>query len=200
MKGEGIRWVLIGIGFGWRAWLQRRLDSRFRGNDGVRSVGFSAMRGATAAMARRPVVDRRRRSGRRGRLFNVAAPVPLAPYLYPLSLVGRERCDSDHGSISTWAASGLAMRLAATGARRPVPARRRGRSRGWRRSYDGTRLDLPAVYLYPFALAGRRVWGSHHLLLSGVFMLALVQKFDDCHFGSRHDHLGSFRLRDWVVP
>ena len=170
------------------------MTGRESGNDGVRRGGFSAMRGAAAAMARRPVVDGRRRSGRRGRLFNVAAP-----YLYPLSLVGRERRDSDHGSISTWAAAGLAMRLAATGARRPVPARRRGRSRGWRRSYDGTRLDLPAVYLYPFALAGRRVWGSHHLLLSGVFMLALVQKFDDCHFGSRHDHLGGFRLRDWVV-
>ena len=94
--------------------------------------------------------------------------------------------------------SGSAMRLA-TGARRPVPAGRGRRSRGWRRSYDGTRFDLPAVYLYPFSLAGRRVWSFRHLLLSGFFMLAFVQKFDDYHFGSRHDHLGNLRLRDWVV-
>ena len=158
-----------------------------------------AMRGATAAVARRPVPDRRGRSRRRGRLFNIAAPIPLAPYLYPFALVGRERCDSDHGSISTWAAAGSAMR-GATGARRPVPAGRGRRSRRWRRSYDGTRLDLPAVYLYPFSLAGRRVWSFRHLLLSGFFMLAFVQKFDDYHFGSRHDHLGNLRLRDWVVP
>ena len=49
-----------------------------------------------------------------------------------------------------------AMRGAAAAmARRPVPARRGRRSGGWRRSCDGTRLDLPAVYLYVLALAGR---------------------------------------------